>query len=58
MTVRRRLRRNSLKDFLQTFYYNGTRRFSKDLKIHENFTTYKEDDKCKNFKELFNTFNF
>lgn len=34
MTVRRRLRRNSLKDFLESFY-NGTRRFSKDLKIHK-----------------------
>ncbi|XP_075149222.1 scavenger receptor class B member 1 isoform X2 [Haematobia irritans] len=31
MTIRRRLRRSSLKDFLETVY-NGTRRFSKDFK--------------------------
>lgn len=36
MTIRRRLRRNSLKDILETFYF-GSRRFSKELKIQQQF---------------------
>lgn len=36
MTIRRRLRRNSLKDFLENFYF-GPRRFSKEYKINQQF---------------------
>lgn len=43
MTIRRRFRRNSLKDLFESFY-NETRRFSKEFKIHQQFKPNNEEN--------------
>ncbi|KAM7351909.1 scavenger receptor class B member 1 isoform 2-T2 [Cochliomyia hominivorax] len=42
MTIRRRLRRNSLQNFLENFYFSS-RRFSKELKIKQQFNKNKQN---------------
>ena len=50
MAIKRRLRRNSLKDFLETFYFGSTsRRLSKELKIQQQFLQKKTLHYRKNF---------
>lgn len=51
MAIKRRLRRNSLKDILETFYF-GSRRFSKELKIQQQFLQKKTLHYRKNFSYM------
>lgn len=52
MTIRRRIRRNSLKDFLENLYF-PYRRFSKELKIQQQFKKQSQSKSKIFFKFIF-----